>query len=265
MLEQPISAIQEGLERLAGVSDIYVENQALRDENDRLRQWREAARRLVRENEKLRFIVNVPKREIPTAATGRVVGIGGGAFERSIVINVGSGDGVRLRLPVVNETGVVGRVVGVGQWSSRVLLVSDLNSRIPVRVERTGHLGVSEGRNSDLMQLAYLPQGATVREGDRLLTSGHGGIFPPDLQVGRVVSVDETGIKAEPFALLQSLDYLKVMDYRVIPPEMDTVEDGTPADQSTTGPNPAAGEPVPPAPTSPGDQGGDVRSGDTGP
>lgn len=220
VLERPIRGAQNGLERIAGVSDIYVENQDLRSENDRLRQWREAALQLARENERLRQMMKVPGREVPTAATGRVVGVGGGAFERSVIINVGAGDGVRRQWPVVDEAGVVGRVIQVGQWSSRVLLVSDLNSRIPVRVERTGALAIAEGQNSERIALTYIPQGSEVRVGDRILTSGHGGVFPPDLPVGRVVEVDDDRVFLDAAALIDRIDYVRVMAYEIPVPEM---------------------------------------------
>ena len=217
LLEQPIRAIQGGLERIAGVSDIYVENAALRNENDRLRQWREAAMQLSRENERLRGMLKVPGREVPPAATARVIGIGGGAFERNVLISAGASDGVRRNLPVVDESGVIGRTIQVGRWTSRVLLVTDLNSRVPVRLERTGDLAIAEGQNEAFMLLRFLPQGVVVREGDRLLTSGHGGAFPPDLPVARVVEVVDDFIRLEPLGILGKLDYIRVLDYQPVP------------------------------------------------
>lgn len=220
VLEQPIRAVQAGLERIAGVSDIYLENETLRDENDRLRQWREAAMQLSRENERLRQMLKVPVREVPPEATTRVIGVGGGAFERSVLIGAGSSDGVRRGSPVIDETGVVGRVIQVGRWTSRVLLVTDINSRIPVRLERTGDLAIAEGQNEQFVRLRFLPQGVQVREGDRVLTSGHGGAFPPDIPVARVVEVVDDFVLMEPIGLLGKLDYVRVMAYEPVPEEV---------------------------------------------
>ncbi|NVJ98635.1 MAG: rod shape-determining protein MreC [Alphaproteobacteria bacterium] len=217
VLEQPIRAVQAGLERIAGVSDIYLENTTLKDENDRLRQWREAAMQLSRENERLRQMLKVPVREVPPAATTRVIGVGGGAFERSVLIGAGSADGLMRGSPVIDETGVVGRVIQVGRWTSRVLLVTDINSRVPVRLERTGDLAIAEGQNEQLLRLRFLPQGAQVRVGDRLLTSGHGGAFPPDVPVARVTEVVDDFILMEPIGLLGKLDYVRVMAYNPVP------------------------------------------------
>lgn len=219
VLDQPIRAVQAGLERIAGVGDIYAENETLRDENDRLRQWREAAMQLARENERLRLMLKVPGREVPPAATARVIGVGGGAFERNVLISAGTSDGVRRNLPVVDETGVIGRTIQVGRWTSRVLLVTDLNSRIPVRLERTGDLAIAEGQNEAFLMLRFLPEEVVVKEGDRILTSGHGSVFPPDLPVARVSEVGEGFIRLEPLGILGKLDYVRVLDYHAVPDE----------------------------------------------
>ncbi|WP_374764870.1 rod shape-determining protein MreC [Yunchengibacter salinarum] len=221
LLERPISATQSGLERLAGVSDIYLENQRLTDENDRLRQWRAAAIQLRRENERLRTMLKVPGREVPIAATGRVIGVGGGAFERSVIINVGRADGVSRNWPVVDRFGLVGRIIHVGQWSSRVLLVNDLNSHVPVRIARTGDLAMGEGRNSERLRLTFLPPEARVQDGDRVTTSGHGGVYPPDLPLARVVSVGREEILMSPLAGLDRLDYVRVLAYDPPAPERE--------------------------------------------
>lgn len=217
LLEQPIRAVQGGLERIAGVSDIYLENETLRDENERLRQWREAAMQLSRENERLRAMLKVPGREAPPEATARVIGVGGGAFERSVIVGAGGADGIRRGSPVVDEAGVVGRVIQVGRWTSRVLLVTDLNSRVPVRLERTGDLAIAEGQNESFLRLRFLPVGVQVRVGDRLITSGHGGAFPPDLPVARVAEVVDDFILLEPVGLLGKMDYVRVMAYDPVP------------------------------------------------
>jgi len=222
VLERPVRAVQGGLERLAGVGDIYVENQSLRQENERLIQWREAAMQLGRENDRLRQILKVPKREVPPAATARVIGVGGGTFERSVLVGAGSSDNVVQGYPVVDENGLLGRVIHAGRWTSRVLLVTDLNSRVPVRVERTGALAIAEGQNESFLRLRFLPRGTLVQVGDRILTSGHGGAFPPDLPVARVSEVDEEYIYLEPLGFLGQLDYVRIMAYQAVPDE-DTV------------------------------------------
>ncbi len=223
-LERPVRIAQSGLERLAGVSDIYQENEDLRGENERLKQWRQAAMQLSRENETLRKILKVPKREIPPAATARVIGVGGGSFERSILTNAGQGDGVKNSQPVVDENGLIGRVIQVGYLTSRVLLITDLNSRVPVRLERTGDVAIAEGQNEAYLRLQYLAKNIHVEIGDRVITSGHGGVFPPDLPVARVSHIDGDYIFLEPVGLLGRLDHVRIMAYSTLPETADLAE-----------------------------------------
>lgn len=221
LLNEPIQILQSGLERVAGVGDIYLENQELRDENDRLRQWREAAQRLIVENERLRQILKVPEREVPPLATAAVIGVGGGAFERSVLINAGSTESVDSNLPVVDELGLVGRTIEVGLMTTRVLLITDLNSRVPIRLERTGDVAIAEGLNEAFMRMRFLAVDSSVQIGDRVVTSGHGGLFPPDIPVAEVTGIIEDFIELTPISSLSTLDFVRVMDYRPLPPEQD--------------------------------------------
>lgn len=220
LLNEPIQILQSGLERVAGVGDIYLENQELRDENDKLRQWREAAQRLIVENERLRQILKVPEREVPPLATAAVIGVGGGAFERSVLINAGSTENVSTNLPVVDELGLVGRTIEVGLMTTRVLLITDLNSRVPIRLERTGDVAIAEGLNEAFMRMRFLAVDSSVQVGDRVVTSGHGGLFPPDVPVGEVTGITEDFIELTPISSLGTLDFVRVMDYRPLPPEL---------------------------------------------
>ena len=96
----------------------------------------------------------------------------------SLILNAGAREGVRKGSPVVTGDGLVGRIAGVGYRSARVLLITDLNSRIPVLVEPTGMRAILAGDNSDRPRLIRLPPGATVSPGERVSTSGRAGAFP---------------------------------------------------------------------------------------
>ena len=219
LVNEPIKATQDGIERLVGVSKISDQNTQLKKENEKLAHWEQAALQLLRENERLLAILKGSGKEVPTIATGRVVGVGGGAFENSVIVNVGKGNNVQRNWPVVNDLGLVGRIITVGQLSSRVLLLTDLNSRVPVRISRSGTLGILEGRNSNVMALNFLPAEADVRVGDRIITSGHGSMFPPDLPVGYVTAVSDLVIEVAPEAYLDRIDYIRVLACRLTLPE----------------------------------------------
>ncbi|WND02768.1 rod shape-determining protein MreC [Temperatibacter marinus] len=211
--ERPVRALQDGLERVAGASDIYQENERLKSENVELRRWRLAAEQFMRENEQLHRMLKVPGREVPIAATARVIGIGGGAFQRNFLIGAGQVDGVRMHQPVVDDRGVVGRVQSTSRWTARVLLVTDINSRIPVLHSPSGAVAIAEGLNNDLLRLAFLPEGVQVKVGDLVVTSGHGGLFPANLPLAQVVEVSENTVLMKPTGLFNKIDHVRVLNY----------------------------------------------------
>ena len=212
-LSRPVEAAQELGDWFSDLAHLYEENRTLREENDRLRKWQAVALKLERENGRLRTLVNAPAAAARPVATPRVVGIAGGPFVRSVLVNAGTGEGVEAGMAVIDEHGVIGRVIAVGGLTSRVLLASDLNSRIPARLERSDQNAIAVGRNQDLLSLTFLPIDADVVVGDRVVTSGHGGVFPPDLPLGRVVEVGAGRILVKPEAFLDRLDFVQILAY----------------------------------------------------
>ena len=143
------------------------------------------------------------------------------AFVRSVLIGAGEAQGLHPGQPVVNGAGLVGRVVEVGARSARVLLITDLISRIPVYIISTGDRAIVAGDNGQRLQLLYLPRDTPVSSGDVVVTSGHGGAFPPGLPIGTLEAVSDTKTIVAPFAELGRLDYVRVLSYgaeAIVPP-----------------------------------------------
>lgn len=223
--EKPVRALQNGLERVAGVSDIYQENARLRAENRDLRRWRLAAEEFMRENEQLHRMLKVPGREVPIAATARIIGVGGGAFQRNFLIGAGRADGVKVNQPVVDDKGVIGRILKTSRWTSRVLLVTDINSRIPVLHSASGSVAIAEGRNDDFLQLTFLPPEVTVKVGDLVVTSGQGSLFPANLPLARVISVTDNVVLMKPTGLFSQIDHVRILNYSPLIAEEVDVQD----------------------------------------
>jgi rod shape-determining protein MreC len=147
-------------------------------------------------------------------ATGRIIGQSSGNYVRAVLINVGRTAGVARGNVAVDADGVLGRVIAVGERTARVLLLTDLNSRIPVKVLPAGVNAILVGDNLDQPQVSFLPADAKVSAGDWIVTTGHGGIFPPDLPVGRVVNVPKSGAPRVALAAdLTRLDYIRVLRF----------------------------------------------------
>ena len=210
-LSRPIATVSEGVDRVENFFSVYSENAQLREQNARLLEWQSAALALAAENSTFRKMLNfVPERGASLAAA-RVIGDSGGVFVRSVLINGGMVDGIQKGDAVVNGDGLIGRVAESGRRSGRVLLLSDLNSRIPVVGEKTRVRAILAGDNSPFPRLEILPPNARLAVGDRIVTSGHGGVFPAGLPVGRISSIGDGGVRVEPFADFYRLEYVRII------------------------------------------------------
>ena len=181
---------------------------AQRARDDDLRMKRDA---LARENRQLKALLRVIE---PTRGEARAVAISGassGSYVRSAVISGGRVQGLRVGQPVRSPDGLVGRIVETGNHASRVLLLNDVSSLVPVRVVRTGKPAMVAGINGPLLEVRYVaPADGPLRRGDRLVTSGDGGIFPPDIPVARVTGFRGELPVARPSVRLDGLGYVLV-------------------------------------------------------
>lgn len=215
-VDGPLSLYDRLATRFHDIVDVYEENARLRQENERLLQWQDVAQRLRAENEQMRRLLQAAPDPAISFLSARVVATSGGAFMRSVMIDAGSQDGITRGEAAVTGEGLVGRVAETGLRASRVLLLTDMNARIPVRLESTGDTAMLAGDNSDLPRLLYLPQRTLPKLGERVVTSGHGGVFPPGLPVGVVSSVEKGVARVETFADLTRIQFLRIVNYGLI-------------------------------------------------
>ncbi|TCS60988.1 rod shape-determining protein MreC [Varunaivibrio sulfuroxidans] len=213
VVSRPIANVNHWSNQLRELMSVRAENARLREERARLLQWQEVARAVEAENRSLKALLHYVPEGAATYIAARVVADTGGAFANSLLVNAGRRDGVRKGLAVVNGDGLVGRIVDVGRRSSRILLLTDLNSRIPVLISASRTRAILAGDNTSRPTLIHLPPGGTVSPGDRIVTSGSGGAFPPGLPVGLVAAVDEQSIVVQPFVDRYRLEYVRVVDY----------------------------------------------------
>jgi rod shape-determining protein MreC len=218
VLGRPVVALRDGLDRIGSLLAAYEENERLREENRGLLGWQAEAARLAVENRALRRMLAVPGDDRPTAAvTAKVVGDSGGAFVRTLLVDAGAAQGVTRGMAATTPEGLAGRVIDVGERSARVLLITDLNSRIPVVVESTGDHALLEGDNTAAPRLRFLPLDPGFAPGDRVLTSGRGGLLPPGLAVGRIDADGGDGLRVRPFLDWTRLDYLALLPGAPVP------------------------------------------------
>ena len=164
----------------------------LEEENRKLQQLRERVIVLEQQNAALREITNVQLNRDHSTVSGQVAADTSGAFRNSLLVNVGRQNGISDGWAVIDGRGLVGRISGVGRTSSRVLLLIDSSSRIPVKIQPSGSRGIVSGQNGPIPSLELVSNLQQVNPGDSIYTSGDGGIFPPNLLVGSV-TVDRNG------------------------------------------------------------------------
>lgn len=212
-VSRPVATVNDVIAEGREMMNLRAENARLRKERDRLLQWEAAGRRLEAENLALQNLLNFVPHEARGFISARVIADTGGAFAHSLVLNAGADDEVRRGQAVVSGDGLVGRVVGVGARSSRILLLTDLNSRIPVVTEQSRVRAVLAGNNTSQPVLDHLLPNDTVVPGERVVTSGHGGVFPPGLPVGVIVSASDGVVVVQPLVATDRLEYVRVIDY----------------------------------------------------
>ncbi|MEC7489389.1 MAG: rod shape-determining protein MreC [Pseudomonadota bacterium] len=210
-LSQPIATLSEGVNRVGHFFNVFDENSQLRQQNARLLHWQNAALALAEENKKFRKMLNfVAENEFKMSAA-RVIGDAASVFVRSLLINAGKSSGIAKGDAVVNGDGLIGRVAETGNRAARVLLITDLNSRIPVVIENSRARAILAGDNSSRPKLEFFPSNARVDTGDRVVTSGHGGVFPAGLAVGRIAKEGDDVIRVFPFADFDQLEYVRII------------------------------------------------------
>lgn len=196
---------------VSGLAALQAENARLTEENEKLRAWYHTAMTLEAENKSLRDLMNVQVEPRHTYITARILTDGQSNFAKSLLVAAGTNDGVRKGQAVVSGDGLVGRVVEAGEKTARILLLNDINSRIPVLIDNSRQHAVFAGQNTKMGVLVHLPQESKIDHGVRVVTSGVGGVFPPGIPVG-VVKSENGEVLVKPNADLSRLMYVRIIN-----------------------------------------------------
>ncbi len=210
---RPMTAVAALSARIQSVVDLYQDNARLTEENKRLLHWQQAAIALADENAQLRGLLKLIPQSAVSFVSARVIASSGGAFLRNLMIDAGTENGVARGQAAVVGEGLVGRVYEVGARAARILLITDLNSRVPVIIERSRQRAILAGDNSELPSLWYLDPAAPLKVGDRIVTSGEGGVFPSGLPVGIVEAANSGSPRVQPYVHLGQVEYVRIVDY----------------------------------------------------
>lgn len=235
------------------------ENRRLKAELKEMRQWRDVAYALKNENERYRTILGLKTDPPIPMAAARIVTDSRGPFANTRLANTGTEQGIKVGNPVMSENGLVGRIVGVTHGASRVLLTTDTASKIPVMIDRTNARAILTGDGGPNPKLDYLRGRDPVREGDRVMTSGDGGVMPRGLPVGTAVKGLDGRWRVVLAADKAPIDFVRILlfqDFTQLADQKALAEKHVPpptAGATTVGiapaaPAPAAAKPAAPKP-----------------
>ncbi len=202
------AGLVEGFQSYARLAE---QNRELRRELQQMKAWKEAALQLEQENAKLLDLNNVRLDARLSYVTGVVLADSGSPFRQSVLLNVGARDGVVDGWAAMDGLGLVGRISGVGEQTARVILLTDSNSRIPVTIKPSGQTALVRGDNTAQPPLEFIENIDDVRPGDRVVSSGDGGVFPAGLLVGEVVRGPDRRLRVRLAADYERLEFLRVL------------------------------------------------------
>jgi len=193
------------------------QNRVLKKQYDTLLMENSRYRELLATHERLQRLLQFRQTIDRPALAAQVIGLDPTGWFRSVIIDKGKSDGISINMPVVNASGVVGRIVTVSPHYAKVLLIIDQNSAVDGLVQRSRDRGMVKGFSSERCHLDYVVASSDVAEEDRVVTSGLGGVFPKGLPVGYVVSVRErSGELFKDIKIRPSVDFSKLEEVLVI-------------------------------------------------
>ena len=207
----PVTHASDMAQGFQSYQSLYQQNRELREELKQMRGWKEAALRLEQQNAKLLDLNQVRLDPQLTHITGVVLADSGSPFRQSVLLNVGARDGIRDGWAAVDGIGLVGRISGVGKRTARVILLTDSNSRVPVVVQPSGQKALLSGDNPGAPPLEFLEKPDLVRAGDKVVTSGDGGVLPAGLLVGEVMQMPDRRLRVMLAADYERLEFLRVL------------------------------------------------------
>ena len=211
---RPMTSVVKLAQDYRSYEKLLEQNKELRRELQQMKSWKEAALQLEQENARLLDLNQLRLDSKLTHVSGIVIADSGSPFRQSVLLNIGSRDGIQDGWAAMDGLGLVGRISGVGSSTSRVILLTDNASQIPVIVQPSGQRAILMGDNSFAPPVEFIENVDLVRPGDRVVTSGGGGVLPAGLLVGTLAMDPNGRLRARLVADYERLEFLKVLrDY----------------------------------------------------
>lgn len=215
LLAIPAKIVSGTLNYFYDFKNIREENERLREENRELVIKSTKAAALEVENKLLYDLLNYVSPKDADFITAKVIAEESNAFSRALILYTAGQNNVKKGQIVLSDKGVIGRIERVGSVYSKVLLLTDINSKVPVIIENSRVRGILSGDNTSVPKLIFTPLEAEITVGDKIVTSGVAGVFPSGLPIGKVVSIEKNNIKVKTFSNLDRIEYVRIVDYHL--------------------------------------------------
>ncbi len=189
--------------------DLEAENIALKLEITRLNQLQSDIQSIQAENLALKKLLTIVKDNEYDYATARLLSVSINPFRKVAIIGAGKNHGIKIDQVVRNNEGLVGRIIEVSDNYSKIMLVNDTNSRIPVITAVSRERGILTG-NNEKITINYLQDNCTIKKGEKVVTSGDGKLYPPGIEVATVIKVNGRDVLVKPVTNLYKTDFVTI-------------------------------------------------------
>ena len=205
----PAKSFSSFSEFISNHINVYNNYAQLKKENEELKNNISSSDFLELENRQLRKLIDEQVSTTTNFASARVMLDKQSPYLNSFIINIGANKNIKNGMAVLHGKNFIGRIVNVNFFSSRVLLVSDLNSRIPVIIDPSTHHAILIGHGKKKPTLDFLPENHNIENGNKIYTSGKEGVFAPGIPIGEVI-IEENIPKALLFSDLNQISFINV-------------------------------------------------------
>ena len=211
-ISSPIQIINNITIRVNSIKNLEIENFRLKEEVVRLKKWQTLAIKSSRENRVFKRLLNSTSHNVDIIKTASVINQSNNLYSKLVTINAGINFKIKNNLAVINEKGLVGKTVFSSKNNSRVLMINDPSSSIPVKTLSDGSFSILKGTNKGkFLRSAFIKDSELPKIGDLLVTSGNAKIFPRDILVAKVIEVKEDHYFALSYVDFNNLNYVQVV------------------------------------------------------
>ena len=223
----PLNTFKNSGDNINNIFYVYRNNKNLIIENENLKSQLIEQKLIRKENIELRNLLNVKKENSYSFVTAKILSQSNFSFSHSMILSVGLDYNISINSPVIYKNHLVGYISDVGNKSSRVTLITDINSKIPVLVLDKNIKFIMSGDNNNYLKLLNFGNTNLLENGDEVYTSGDGGMYPKGLMVGKVIKGSENQLVIEPSLTIGKLDYLQIIDWTALSRGIDIKVDNT--------------------------------------